>query len=155
MTTFVRDRKDAEFAINRVGGVPLVIKLLQGTHGIGVMLARDHTTALAILESFHSVRQNILLQQFVTESSGKDLRAIVVGDRVVAGMRRVAKGDEFRSNLHRGAQATPVDVTPEQERAAVRASQIMGLEVSGVDMLESDRGPLVLEVNSSPGFGGY
>ena len=153
-TTFVNNRQDVKPAIARVGGAPVVIKLLEGTHGIGVMLARDSNTAEAMLQTLQSARQNVLLQRFVAESSGRDIRALVVGDRVVAAMRRVATEGEFRSNVHRGGQAEPVEVTPEQERTAVRAAQIMGLRVAGVDMLERDNGSLILEVNSSPGLQG-
>ena len=153
-TTFVSDSKDIKPAIARVGGTPVVVKLLSGTHGIGVMLARDDITAEALLQTLQSTKQDVVLQRFVTESSGRDLRALVVGDKVVAAMRRIAAGDEFRSNLHRGGRTEVVEVTPEQEQTAVRCAQIMGLRVAGVDMLESNRGPLVLEINSSPGLRG-
>jgi ribosomal protein S6--L-glutamate ligase len=153
-TTFVRDRADVIPAIERVGGAPVVIKLLEGTQGIGVILAPDLKVAEAIIETLQSTRQNVLIQHFVKESKGRDIRALVVGDRVVAAMRRVAQGDEFRSNVHRGGSVEPVDLDPEFERTAVRAAQIMGLRVAGVDMLEGQDGPLVMEVNSSPGLEG-
>jgi ribosomal protein S6--L-glutamate ligase len=153
-TTFVRDRADVLPAIERVGGAPVVIKLLEGTQGIGVILAPELKTAEAIIETLQSTRQQVLIQRFVKESMGRDIRALVVGDRVVAAMRRVAKGDEFRSNVHRGGSVEPVDLEPEFERVAVRSAQIMGLRVAGVDMLESSDGPLVMEVNSSPGLEG-
>lgn len=153
-TTFVRDRADVIPAIERVGGAPVVIKLLEGTQGIGVILAPDIKVAEAIIETLQSTRQNVLIQRFVTESRGRDIRALVVGDRVVAAMRRVAKGDEFRSNVHRGGSVEPVELDEEYERAAVRSAQIMGLKVAGVDLLEGDEGPLVMEVNSSPGLEG-
>jgi ribosomal protein S6--L-glutamate ligase len=153
-TTFVRDRKDVLPAIKRVGGAPVVIKLLEGTQGIGVILAPDDKVAEAVVETLQSTRQNVLIQQFIAESRGKDIRALVVGDRVVAAMRRVAQGDEFRSNVHRGGRAEVVELDAEYERVAVQSAQIMGLRVAGVDMLESDRGPLVMEVNSSPGLEG-
>lgn len=153
-STFVRDRQDAQAAIRRVGGAPVIIKLLEGTQGIGVILAPDAKVAEAIIETLQSTGTNVLLQQFISESRGRDIRALVVGDRVVAAMRRTAKGDEFRSNVHRGGVAEAVDIDPEFERAAVKAAQIMGLRVAGVDMLESDHGPLILEVNSSPGLEG-
>ncbi len=153
-TTFVRDRADVIPAIERVGGAPVVIKLLEGTQGIGVILAPDLKVAEAIIETLHSTRQNVLIQRFVTESKGRDIRALVVGDRVVAAMRRVAKGDEFRSNVHRGGSVERVNLDPEFERTAVRSAQIMGLRVAGVDMLEGGDGPLVMEVNSSPGLEG-
>lgn len=153
-TSFVRDRADVLAAIDRVGGAPVVIKLLEGTQGIGVVLAPDTKVAEAIIETLQSARQNVLIQSFVSESKGRDIRAMVVGDRVVAAMRRVAQGDEFRSNVHRGGTAEPVVIDEEYERTAVQAAQIMGLRVAGVDMLESIDGPLVMEVNSSPGLEG-
>ncbi|GAA5155797.1 RimK family alpha-L-glutamate ligase [Nocardioides marinquilinus] len=153
-TTFVRDRADVIPAIERVGGAPVVIKLLEGTQGIGVILAPELKVAEAIIETLQSTRQNVLIQRFVKESKGRDIRALVVGDRVVAAMRRVAKGDEFRSNVHRGGSVEKVELDAEFERVAVRASQIMGLRVAGVDMLEGADGPQVMEVNSSPGLEG-
>lgn len=153
-TAFVRNRKDVLPAIERVGGAPVVIKLLEGTQGIGVILAPDTKVAEAIIETLHSSQQNVLIQQFVAESRGRDIRAMVVGDRVVAAMRRTAQGDEFRSNVHRGGTVEGVTLEPAYERTAVRAAQIMGLRVAGVDMLESKDGPLVMEVNSSPGLKG-
>jgi ribosomal protein S6--L-glutamate ligase len=153
-TTFVRDRQDVIPAIRRIGGAPVIIKLLEGTQGIGVMLAPDAKTAEAMLETLQSAKQNVLLQKFVAESRGRDIRALVVGDRVVAAIRRVAQGDEFRSNVHRGGIAEPLELTEEYEQTAVRSAQIMGLRVAGVDMLEGSDGPLILEVNSSPGLEG-
>lgn len=153
-TAFVRNRADVRPAIERVGGAPVVIKLLEGTQGIGVILAPDVKIAEAIIETLHSTKQNVLIQHFVSESRGRDIRALVVGDRVVAAMRRTARGDEFRSNVHRGGTVERVELTPEYELAAVRSAQIMGLKVAGVDMLEGDDGPLVMEVNSSPGLQG-
>jgi ribosomal protein S6--L-glutamate ligase len=151
---FVRDRNDVLPAIERVGGAPVVIKLLEGTQGIGVILAPDNKVAEAVIETLHSKRENVLIQRFITESKGKDLRALVVGDRVVAAMRRRAVGDEFRSNVHRGGTTEVVELDEETQRVAVQAAQIMGLRIAGVDMLESDDGPLVMEVNSSPGLEG-
>ncbi|UUW90741.1 30S ribosomal protein S6--L-glutamate ligase [Pimelobacter simplex] len=153
-TTFVRDRADVIPAIERVGGAPVVIKLLEGTQGIGVILAPSIKVAEAIIETLQSTKQQVLIQRFVKESKGRDVRALVVGDRVVAAMRRVAQGDEFRSNVHRGGSVERVDLDPEYEQIAVRAAQIMGLKVAGVDMLEANDGPLVMEVNSSPGLEG-
>jgi ribosomal protein S6--L-glutamate ligase len=153
-TTFVRNRADVLPAIERVGGAPVVIKLLEGTQGIGVILAPDVKVAEAVIETLQSTKQNVLIQHFVEESRGRDIRAFVVGDRVVAAMRRQAKGDEFRSNVHRGGSATPVELDDRSRRVAVQSAQIMGLRVAGVDMLESERGPLVMEVNSSPGLEG-
>ena len=153
-TTFVRDRADVLPAIERVGGAPVVIKLLEGTQGIGVILAPDKKVAEAVIETLQSARQNVLIQQFVSESKGRDIRAIVVGDRVIAAMRRRAQGDEFRSNVHRGGSVEAVELDDEFQRVAVQSAQIMGLRVAGVDMLEGKDGPLVMEVNSSPGLEG-
>ncbi|UDY24628.1 30S ribosomal protein S6--L-glutamate ligase [Nocardioides sp. Kera G14] len=153
-TAFVQGRADVIPAIERVGGAPVVIKLLEGTQGIGVILAPDKKVAEAIIETLQSTRQNVLIQKFIKESKGRDIRALVVGDRVVAAMRRSAQGDEFRSNVHRGGSVERIEITEEYEQTAVRAAQIMGLKVAGVDMLESDEGPLVMEVNSSPGLQG-
>jgi len=153
-TTFVNNRNDVRRAIEQVGGAPVVIKLLEGTQGIGVILAPEVKIAESIIETLHSTKQNVLIQSFISESRGRDIRALVVGDRVVAAMRRVANGDEFRSNVHRGGTVEKVELTPEYEQAAVRAAQIMGLRVAGVDMLEGNDGPLVMEVNSSPGLEG-
>ena len=153
-TAFVRNRADVRPAIQLVGGAPVVIKLLEGTQGIGVILAPEVKVSEAIIETLHSTKQNVLIQRFIAESRGRDIRALVVGDRVVAAMRRVASGDEFRSNVHRGGTVEPVELTPDYEQAAVRSAQIMGLKVAGVDMLEGNEGPLVMEVNSSPGLQG-
>ncbi|MCB0974282.1 MAG: RimK family alpha-L-glutamate ligase [Actinobacteria bacterium] len=153
-TTFVRDRADVLPAIERVGGAPVIIKLLEGTQGIGVILAPDITVASAVIETLQSTRQNVLVQQFIAESRGRDVRAFVVGDRVIAAMRRVAAGDEFRSNVHRGGRVEAVKLDPVYEETAVQAAQIMGLRIAGVDLLESNDGPLVMEVNSSPGLEG-
>jgi len=153
-TTFARDRADVLPAIERVGGAPVVIKLLEGTQGIGVILAPDTKVAEAVIETLQSAKQNVLIQRFIAESRGRDIRAFVIGDRVVAAMRRSAQGDEFRSNVHRGGTTEVVRLDAEYERVAVQAAQIMGLRVAGVDMLESDVGPMVMEVNSSPGLEG-
>jgi ribosomal protein S6--L-glutamate ligase len=153
-TTFVRDRADVLSAVARVGGAPVVIKLLEGTQGIGVILAPDEAVAEAVIQTLQSTRQNVLIQRFIAESRGTDVRALVVGDRVVAAVRRRAQGDEFRSNVHRGGIAEAVELEPAFERAAVQSAQIMGLRVAGVDMLEGADGPLVIEVNSSPGLEG-
>lgn len=153
-TTFVRDKRDVLPAIQRVGGAPVVIKLIEGTQGIGVLLAESVTAAESIIELLQSQKQNVLIQKFVAESKGKDIRAFVVGDRVVAAMRRVAQGQEFRSNVHRGGIAEAVELPPEYIETAVRATQILGLRVAGVDMLESASGPQIMEVNSSPGLEG-
>lgn len=153
-TTFVRDRTDVLPAIERVGGAPVIIKILEGTQGVGVILAENNKIAEAIVETLQSAKQNVLIQRFVKESKGKDIRAFVVGDRVVAAMRRVAQGEEFRSNVHRGGVAEAIKLEPAFEETAVRAAQIMGLRVAGVDMLEGETGPQIMEVNSSPGLEG-
>jgi len=153
-TTFVRDKKDVLPAIERVGGAPVVIKLLEGTQGIGVLLAESVESAAGIVELLQSQKQNVLIQKFVAESKGRDIRAFVVGDQVVGAMRRVAQGQEFRSNVHRGGRTERVELDPRYVETAVRAAQIMGLRVAGVDMLESKDGPQIMEVNSSPGLEG-
>ena len=153
-TAFVKDRRDVLPAIERVGGTPIIIKLLEGTQGVGVILAETVKVAEAIIETLQSTQQNVLIQKFVAESRGRDIRAIVVGDRVVAAMRRVAQGAEFRSNVHRGGRTEAVELDDRYSETAVRAAQIMGLRVAGVDMLEGSSGPQVMEVNSSPGLEG-
>jgi ribosomal protein S6--L-glutamate ligase len=153
-TAFVRNKKDVLPAIERVGGAPVIIKLLEGTQGIGVLLAESVKSAEAIIELLQSQKQNVLIQKFVAESKGRDIRAIVVGDRVIASMRRVAQGQEFRSNVHRGGLTEPVVLDDLYRETAIRAAQIMGLRVAGVDLLEAKDGPQVVEVNSSPGMEG-
>jgi ribosomal protein S6--L-glutamate ligase len=153
-TTFVRDKKDVLPAIERVGGAPVVIKLIEGTQGIGVILANSINTAAGIIELLQSQKQSVLIQKFVKESKGRDIRAFVVGDRVVGAMRRVAQGQEFRSNVHRGGITEPVILDEVYKETAVRATQILGLRVAGVDLLEGLDGPKIMEVNSSPGLEG-
>ena len=153
-TAFVRRKADVMPAIERVGGAPVIIKLLEGTQGIGVILAETADVAAAIVETLQTAKQNVLIQKFVAESRGKDIRAFVVGGSVVAAMRRTAQGQEFRSNVHRGGKAARVELDQEYERTAVHAAQILGLRVAGVDVLEGRDGPQVLEVNSSPGLEG-
>jgi ribosomal protein S6--L-glutamate ligase len=153
-TSYVRDKKDVIPAINRVGGAPVVIKLIEGTQGIGVLLAESMKTAESIIELLQAQKQNVLVQKFVAESKGKDIRAFVVGDRVVAAMRRTAEGQEFRSNVHRGGTAEAIELPDDYRETAVRAAQILGLRVAGVDMLEGAGGPQIMEVNSSPGLEG-
>ena len=153
-TAFVRDNHDVLRAIEQVGGAPVIVKLLEGTQGVGVILAESNKVAEAIVEAFAGLQQNVLIQKFVAESKGKDVRAFVVGDRVVAAMRRSAVGTEFRSNVHRGGTTQALDLPDDYQQTAVRAAQIMGLKVAGVDMLESTGGPQVMEVNSSPGLEG-
>lgn len=153
-TAFVRSPKDILHAIHSMGGAPVVIKLLSGTQGIGVILAESNKVAEAIIETLSSVKQDVLVQNFVSESKGRDIRAFVIGDKVVAAMRRTAAGQEFRSNVHRGGTTQVVQLDPEYERTAVRAAQILNLNMAGVDMLEGKDGPVIMEVNSSPGLEG-
>ncbi len=153
-TTFVRNRSDVLPAVERVGGAPVIIKILEGTQGVGVILAETTKVAEAIIETLQTAKQNVLIQRFVKESKGRDIRAFVVGEHVVAAMRRVAQGDEFRSNVHRGGRAERVELDATYAETAVRAAQIMGLRVAGVDMLEGESGPQIMEVNSSPGLEG-
>lgn len=153
-TAFARDRSNVPQAIEAVGGAPVVIKLLEGAQGIGVILAETTKMAEAIIETLHSTQKDVVIQRFVSESRGRDIRALVVGDRVVAAISRQAAPDEFRANLHRGGRATKIEIDPAFERTAIVAAQVMGLHVAGVDMLEGPDGPQVLEVNSSPGLEG-
>ncbi len=153
-TVFVRDSESVVPAIERLGGAPVVIKVLEGTQGVGVILAESVKVAQSIIHTLHAARQNVLIQRFISEARGRDVRALVVGGRVVAAMRRIAQGDEFRSNIHLGGRTEKVNLSPEYERTAIRAAQIMGLRVAGVDMLETNDGPQVMEINSSPGLQG-
>lgn len=153
-TEFVRRKQDVLPAIERVGGAPVIIKLLEGTQGVGVILADSIKAAQAIIETLQSTKQNVLIQKFVAESKGRDIRAFVVGDQVVAAMRRVAQGQEFRSNVHLGGKTEVLTLDAVYEETALRAAQIMGLRIAGVDMLEGADGPQIMEVNSSPGLEG-
>jgi len=154
VTGFAHATKDVEGLIQAVGGAPLVIKLLEGTQGIGVVLAETTKAAKSVIEAFRGLDANILLQEFIGEAEGADLRCFVVGDRVVASMRRIAEYGEFRANIHRGGHIERVKLTPEERSVAVRSAKEMGLRVAGVDLLRSKHGPLVVEVNSSPGLRG-
>lgn len=153
-TIFVKQPSSILPAIEALGGAPVVIKLLEGTQGVGVILADSNKIAEAIIETLHSSKQNVLIQKFIGESRGKDVRAIVIGGKVIAAMRRVSQSDDFRSNVHRGGRVEPIELDEKFEKTAIRAAQIMGLNVAGVDMLESNQGPLIMEVNSSPGLEG-
>ena len=146
--------QDFDRLIEEVGGLPVIIKLLKGTHGLGVMKADSRTAAESIVEAFNRVKAPVVLQEFIEESGGADVRAFVVNGKIVAAMKRRARPGEFRSNLHRGATAIHIKLTAEEEETAIRSAEIMGLDVAGVDMLQSNRGPLVLEVNPSPGLEG-
>lgn len=154
VTGFANSPDDVRDLIKIASGAPLVIKLLEGTQGIGVVMAETTKAAESVITAFMELDANILTQEFIKESNGEDIRCFVIGDKVVASMMRKAKEGEFRSNLHRGGSALKVKITPEERRTAVRAAQVLGLNVAGVDMMRSSRGPLVLEVNSSPGLEG-
>jgi ribosomal protein S6--L-glutamate ligase len=153
-TAFARRREDIRSAIRKVGGTPVILKLLEGTQGTGVILAESVKSAESVLDAMHSLRQNILIQAFVEESQGTDYRAIVVGQQVVAAMARQAVEGEFRSNLHRGGTARAVTLEPQFTATAVHAAAVLGLNIAGVDLIASREGPMVLEVNSSPGLEG-
>ncbi|MCX7014929.1 MAG: RimK family alpha-L-glutamate ligase [Candidatus Sumerlaeota bacterium] len=153
-TAFAAQTEDVKAAIHSLGGPPVIVKLLQGAQGVGVMLAESVRSAEAIVDTFQSLNQNILIQEYIASAKGTDLRAIVIGGRVVAAIRRRSTPGDFRSNLHRGGTAERARLAPDYERTAIEAARIIGLRVAGVDMLESDRGPLVIEVNSSPGLEG-
>jgi ribosomal protein S6--L-glutamate ligase len=153
-TVMAHQRTAVHKLLEEVGGLPVIVKLLQGTQGIGVMIATTLEEAQTLLSTFWDLGHDVLVQQIIQESLGRDVRAFVVGDRVVAAMRRTAKEGEFRSNIHRGGEGAPIELSDEVARTAVSAARIVGLEVAGVDMLEGRGGPLVLEVNSSPGFEG-
>ena len=154
VTGFAHSPDDVQDMLNMVGGAPAVIKLLEGTQGIGVVLAETKKAAESVIEAFMGLKANILIQEFIKEAGGADIRCLVVGGKVVAAMKRQGKEGEFRSNLHRGGSATVVRLTPEERSTAARAASIMGLNVCGVDILRSNHGPVVMEVNSSPGLEG-
>lgn len=155
-TVFSRNSTDIDDLIEKIGGTPIIIKLARGTHGNGVVLAETKKAAKSVLQAFYLSNEdgtNILLQEFVEESAGTDIRAFVVGGRVVASMKRQSLDDDFRSNLHKGGEGSIIKLTDEEKKMAIKAAKAMGLNIAGVDMMRSDRGPLVLEVNASPGFG--
>jgi ribosomal protein S6--L-glutamate ligase len=154
VTTFAHDPKQTEEVLELAGGAPVVIKLLEGTQGIGVVLADTKRSAKSVVEAFRGAGVNILLQEFIKEAGGTDLRAIVVGGRVVAAMKRTGVEGDFRSNLHRGGSAELIKLSPEERSTAIRSAKAMGLNVCGVDMLRANHGPVVMEVNSSPGLEG-
>ncbi|MDO6682537.1 30S ribosomal protein S6--L-glutamate ligase [Oceanobacter sp. 5_MG-2023] len=154
VTGFAHSPDDIPDLIAMVGGAPLVIKLLEGTQGIGVVLAETRKAAESVIEAFMGLKANIMVQEFIQEAGGADIRCFVVGDRVVAAMKRQAADGEFRSNLHRGGSASLIKITPDERATAVRAARTMGLNVAGVDILRSNHGPVVMEVNSSPGIQG-
>ena len=154
VTAFAHDPSRSEAVVNEVGGAPCVIKLLEGTQGVGVILADTVNSAKSIIEAFRKANVDILVQEYIADAAGSDLRALVVGDEVVAAMQRSGRTGEFRANLHRGGTAEPVELTPDEAMTALRSARAMGLNVCGVDMLRSAKGALVMEVNSSPGFEG-
>lgn len=154
VTSFAHSPDDVDDLIKEVGGAPLVIKLLEGTQGIGVVLAETQKAAESVIEAFMGLKANILAQEFIKEAGGADIRCFVVDGKVVAAMQRQGREGEFRSNLHRGGTASLIKITPEERSTATRAAGIMGLNVAGVDILRSNHGPVVMEVNSSPGLGG-
>lgn len=154
VTAFAHDPKQTEEVLKVVGGAPVVIKLLEGTQGIGVVLADTQRSAKSVVEAFRGANVNILVQEFIKEAGGADIRAFVIGGKVIAAMQRQGAAGEFRSNLHRGGSARTIKITAEERSTAVRAAKAMGLNVCGVDMLRSNHGPVVMEVNSSPGLEG-
>ncbi len=154
VTAFAHSSQHVDQMIDMVGGAPVVIKLLEGTQGIGVVLAETHLSAKSVIEAFRGVNVNIMVQEYIKEAKGSDIRCIVIGGKVVASMKRQGREGDFRSNLHRGGTASSVKITPEERAVAVRAAQIMGLNVCGVDILRGNHGPVVMEVNSSPGLRG-
>lgn len=154
VTGFAHNPDDIHDLLKVVGGTPVVLKLIEGTQGIGVVLAETRKAAESVIQAFMGLKANIMVQEFIKEAGGADIRCFVVGERVVASMKRQGPEGEFRSNLHRGGSATLIRLTPEERSTAVRAAKIMGLEVCGVDLLRSNHGPVVLEVNSSPGLEG-
>lgn len=154
VTGFAHSTEDIEGLIETVGGAPLVIKLLEGTQGIGVVLAETHQAATSVIQAFRGLDANILVQEFIKEAGGADIRCFVIGNKVVAAMKRQGPDGEFRSNLHRGGYAQKIKLTPEERSTAVRSAKAMGLRIAGVDLLRSNHGPVVMEVNSSPGLEG-
>lgn len=154
ITGFAHAPSDIDDLIKMVGGTPLIIKLIEGTQGVGVVLAETKKAAQSVIQTLMGLNANIIVQEFIKESQGEDLRCFVVGDKVVAAMRRQAEPGEFRANIHRGGTAEVVKITKAEREAAIKAAKIMGLKMAGVDLLRSDRGPLILEINSSPGLEG-
>ena len=154
VTVFAHKTSDPDELLELVGGAPVVIKLLEGTQGIGVILGETQRSAVSIIQAFGGVDKDILVQEFIKEANGEDIRCLIVGGKVVASMKRTGKEGEFRSNLHRGGSAEEIKITPAERETAIAAARAMGLNVCGVDMLRSNHGPVVMEVNSSPGLEG-
>ncbi|HEV7381958.1 MAG TPA: 30S ribosomal protein S6--L-glutamate ligase, partial [Dyadobacter sp.] len=153
-TIFAKNPTQVTELIQLVGGPPVIIKLLEGTQGVGVVLAETIKAAKSTIEAFYGLKANFLIQEYIAESKGADIRAFVIGNKVVAAMRRQGADGDFRSNLHRGGEGFNIELTPEEEETAIAAARSLGVKIAGVDMLQSDRGPLVMEVNSSPGLRG-
>jgi ribosomal protein S6--L-glutamate ligase len=154
VTGFAHSTKEVDSMIELAGGAPVVIKLLEGTQGIGVVLGETHSSAKSIIEAFRGMNAQIMVQEFIKEAKGVDIRCLVIGGKVIAAMQRKGAEDDFRSNLHRGGTATNIRITPEERSTAVRAARTLGLNVAGVDMLRANHGPVIMEVNSSPGLEG-
>jgi len=154
VTGFANSPDDTEDLLRITGGAPVVIKLLEGTQGVGVVLAETKKAAESVIEAFRGLKANFMVQEFIAEAGGADIRCFVIGDKIVASMQRQGKEGEFRSNLHRGGSASLIKITPEERSTAVRSAKVMGLNVAGVDLLRSNHGPVVMEVNSSPGLEG-
>ncbi|HMB73274.1 MAG TPA: 30S ribosomal protein S6--L-glutamate ligase, partial [Gammaproteobacteria bacterium] len=154
VTAYAHSSKLSDDVIGIAGGAPVVIKLLEGTQGIGVVLGETHNSAKSVIEAFRGVNVNILVQEFIKEAGGSDIRCLVIGDKVVAAMKRQGAEGDFRSNLHRGGSAQSIRITPEERSTAKRAARTLGLNVCGVDLLRSNHGPVIMEVNSSPGLEG-
>lgn len=153
-TAFMNFSKDSELLLKEVGGAPVIVKLLEGTQGLGVVLAETKKAAMSVIEAFNGLKARVIVQEFISESKGADVRAFVVDGKVVGAMKRQGKEGEFRSNLHRGGKATLIKLSVAEKKAAIDAAKAMGLSIAGVDLLQSNRGPLILEVNSSPGLEG-
>jgi ribosomal protein S6--L-glutamate ligase len=154
VTSFANSSYETKNLIKLVGSAPLVIKLLEGTKGVGVVLAETNKAAESVINAFRSLKADILVQQYIKESKGQDLRCFVIGDQVVASMERIAQEGEFRANMHLGATARSIEITDEERDLAIRAAKVIGLEIAGVDMVRSNSGPKILEINSSPGLEG-
>lgn len=154
ITAFAHNPDNIDDLITEVGGAPLVIKMVEGSQGIGVVLAETDNAARSVIQAFMGLNANIMVQEFIREAAGSDIRCFVIGDKVVAAMKRQSREGEFRSNLHRGGSASAVRLTPQERQMAIRAAKVIGLDVCGVDLLRTERGPLIMEVNASPGLEG-
>lgn len=153
-TVFTFPARNAEEVVALAGGAPLIIKLLEGTQGLGVVLAETESASVSVIEAFHNLEARVIVQEYIKEAKGSDIRVIVVGGKIIASMKRTAKKGEFRSNLHRGGTSKIIELSDLEKRTALKAAEVIGLDVAGVDMLQSDRGPLIMEINASPGLEG-